>query len=65
MIVLRDGAAFLAREYWVEGGQMHCRSGSGHEELIALDKIDLDQTVLLNRDRRVDFVLRSRDAIQQ
>ena len=65
VIVLRDGAAFLAREYWVEGGQMHCLSGSGHEELIALDKIDLDQTVLLNRDRRVDFVLRSRDAIQQ
>ncbi len=65
LIVLRGGNAFLARDYWVDGGQMHCISGDGEEKLFALERIDLDQTVLLNRQRRVEFVLRSRDAVEQ
>jgi hypothetical protein len=65
LIVLRDGAAFVAREYWVSGAQMHCISRAGDETQIALEKIDLDQTVVLNRERNVEFVLRSRDAIEQ
>lgn len=65
VIVLRGGAAFVAHEYWVEGGQMHCLSDAGNERLIALEKIDLDQTVVLNRERKVEFVLRSRDAVEQ
>lgn len=65
VIAFRDGAAFVAREYWIAGGEMHCISENGDEQLIALDKIDLDQTVVLNRERRVEFVLRSRDTLEQ
>ena len=65
LIALRGGAAFVAREYWVEGGQMHCVSDNGEEKLFALERIDLNQTVLLNRERKVDFVLRTRDTLEQ
>ncbi|HVO61370.1 MAG TPA: hypothetical protein VMT53_10575 [Terriglobales bacterium] len=65
VIVLRGGTAFVARNYWLSGGQMHCVSDQGEERLIALERIDLNQTVLLNRERKVDFVLRSRDTIEQ
>ena len=65
VIVLRGGTAFVARNYWLSGGEMHCLSDQGDERLIALEKIDLSQTVLLNRERKVDFVLRSRDAVEQ
>lgn len=65
VIVLRGGAALVAREYWLAAGEMHCVPENGHEELIALEKIDIEQTVLLNRERHIDFVLRSRDAMEQ
>lgn len=65
VIVLKGGTAFIARKYWVSGGQVHCLSSEGEERLIALGRIDLNQTVLLNHERNVDFVLRSRDAVEQ
>ncbi len=61
IVALKDGAAYLAREYWIEGGQMHCVSDSGVEQQVALEKIDLAQTLHLNQERHVDFVLQSRD----
>jgi hypothetical protein len=64
LIVLRGGAAYVARQYWVESGQMHCISGDGGEKLFALERIDLNQTVRLNHERNVEFVLRSRDAVE-
>ncbi len=65
VIVLRGGAAFVARDYWVAGGAMHCIASDGEEKLIALGTIDLDQTVVLNRERKVEFVLRSKDMVEQ
>jgi hypothetical protein len=65
LIVLRGGAAYVARQYWVESGQMHCISGDGGEKLFALERIDLNQTVRLNHERNVEFVLRSRDAVEE
>src|SRR5215467_13370318 len=65
LIVLRGGAAYVARQYWVESGQMHCISGDGGEKLFALERIDLNQTVHLNHERNVEFVLRSRDAVEK
>ncbi len=61
IVALKDGAAYLAREYWIEGGQMHCLSDNGVEQQVALEKIDLAQTLHLNQERHVDFVLQSRD----
>jgi hypothetical protein len=65
IIALKGGAAFMAREYWIQGSQMHCVSSSGEEKLLPLEKIDLSQTVRVNQERNVDFVLQSRDAVEQ
>jgi hypothetical protein len=65
VIVLKGGSAWLARNYWVEAGQLHCVSPDGEQKLIALESMDLYQTVRVNRERRVDFVLRSKDVVEQ
>ena len=65
VIALRGGAAFLAREYWIHNGQMHCVSASGTEQSLPLEKIDIGETVRINQERNVDFVLQSHDVIEQ
>ena len=65
IIVLKDGAAYMARNYWVEGGQVHCVSQSGEQKLIALETMDLYETVRLNRERNIEFVLHSKDPVEQ
>jgi hypothetical protein len=65
IIAMQGGSALLAREYWVQGGQVHCVSSSGEEKLLPLDKIDLSETVHVNQERNVQFVLQSRDPAEQ
>lgn len=65
VIAIKGGAAFLAQEYWIQGSQMHCLSATGEERLLSLDKIDLPQTLRVNQERNVDFVLQSRDVAEQ
>jgi len=64
VIALRNGAAVLATHYWVEAEKMHCITASG-EQTVALEQIDLFRTTSLNRERNIDFVLQSRDAVEQ
>jgi hypothetical protein len=61
VIVLKGGSAWLAQDYWVEAGQLHCLSSDGEQKLVALEAMDLYQTVRVNRERQIDFVLRSKD----
>jgi len=65
VIALNDGSAFLAREYWVQGGQMYCVSGDAQQRAFPLEKIDLSQTVRVNHERNVNFVLQARDTVEQ
>ena len=65
VIALKGGAAFLARRYWVQDGQLRCVSAEGEQSAFALGRIDLTQTVLVNRERNIDFVLQSRDMVEQ
>jgi len=65
VIVRKDGSAYLAHDYWVEGGQLHCVNQSGEQKLIALETLDLYETGRVNRERHVDFVLRSKDPVEQ
>jgi hypothetical protein len=65
IIALKDGSAFLAAEYWIQGGQMRCVLSGGEEKLIALEKIDLSESVRLNQERNVNFVLQSRELVEQ
>ena len=65
VIVFKDGAAYLARNYWLEGGQVHCVSQSGEQKLIALDTMDLYETARVNRERNVEFALHSKGPVEQ
>jgi hypothetical protein len=63
MVILKGGAAFLSREYWVQNGQLVCVSESGEHKTFALENVDLYQTLRLNRERNVEFVLHSKSGV--
>ena len=63
LVILKGGSAFLSRDYWVQGGQLECVSESGEHKTFALENIDLDQTLRLNRERHVEFTLHSRTGV--
>ncbi len=65
VLALVGGEAFLAREYWVQSGEVHCVSADGEHKVFPLEQMDLYQTANLNRQRNIKFVLQSRDAAEQ
>ena len=65
VLALVGGGAYLAREYWVQNGEVHCLSEEGEVKAFPLDQIDLYQTANLNRQRNVKFVLQSRGIVAQ
>ena len=65
VLALAGGEAYLAREYWVQGGDVHWVSAAGDEKMFPLESMDLYETASLNRQRNVQFVLHSRDVIEQ
>jgi hypothetical protein len=58
LLQLRDGSMYGLVDYWVEDGQLHYKTSYGAQNSTELDRIDLEQTVRLNADRGVQFVLR-------
>jgi len=65
IIALQAGSAVLARDYWVEGENIHCVASNGSEQQVPLGMVDLAQTVKVNQERNVEFALRSRGAVEQ
>ena len=65
VLALVGGEAYLAREYWVEGGAVRCVLVGGEEKSFPLEEMDLYQTANLNRQRNVKFVLRSKGIVEQ
>jgi hypothetical protein len=65
VIALKGGTAFLARQYWVQDSQLRCISAEDEQRAFPLGTIDLSETVLVNQERKIDFVLQSRDAVEQ
>lgn len=63
VIALQAGGALLATRYWLEGTNMHCVSAAGAEQDVPLTMIDLAETVKLNQERNVEFVLDSKGAV--
>jgi hypothetical protein len=61
LVALKGGSAFLAREYWVQGGQLQCISEDGQRRAFPLESVDVFHTVQVNRERNIEFVLRSKD----
>ena len=57
LLQLRDGSMYGLVAYWVEDGQLHYTTTYGGQNSLELDRIDLDQTVWLNAERGIQFVL--------
>jgi hypothetical protein len=60
-LILRDGTSYLARDYWLEAGKLVCVTLDWDRRLLPLARLDLDETVRLNRERNVEFVILLRD----
>jgi hypothetical protein len=65
IIALQAGTAALAREYWLDGDKVAWVSSSGERQDLPLNAIDLAQTVKVNHERNVEFVLHARHALEQ
>lgn len=65
IIALQAGSAVLARDYWVEGANIHCVAENGAEQQVPLTAVDLAETVKVNQERNVEFALRSRGFVEQ
>jgi hypothetical protein len=65
IIALQAGSAVLARDYWVEGENIHCVAENGAEQQVPLTAVDLAETVKVNQERNVAFALRSRNVVEQ
>jgi hypothetical protein len=55
----------VAAYYFVQGEQMYCVSQDGKVRMIPLENLDLEQTVALNRERNVQFVLHRRHKLTE
>lgn len=65
ILAMKDGTAMLAQGYWLENGTLQWTSEKGEQRALPLEQIDLYQTTRLNHERNVDFVLQSKDAVEQ
>jgi len=63
-LILKDGTSYLVRDYWLESGKLQCVTLDGERKLLPIGRLDLDETVRLNRGRNVELVLRSQDSSQ-
>jgi hypothetical protein len=61
ILLLKDDTGYLAIDYWLEGTKLHCLTLDGEHRVMPLGKLDLNETVRVNRDRNVEVVLRSQD----
>ena len=60
LLMLKDGRAYVATNYWIEGGQLVSVLADGTQQVITLDELDFQMTAKLNRERGVTFALRSK-----
>jgi len=61
ILLLKDDTGYLAIDYWLEGTKLHCLTLDGEHKVMPLGKLDLNETVRVNRGRNVEVVLRSQD----
>jgi hypothetical protein len=60
LLMLKDGRAYVATNYWIEGGQLVYVLADGTQQVVTLDELDFQMTAKLNRERGVTFALRSK-----
>jgi hypothetical protein len=64
LLILKGGGGYLARDYWVESGAFHLFTADGEHKMFPMSRLDLEETVRINRERSVEFVLRTPDATE-
>lgn len=64
LLILKGGGAYLARDYWVEPGVFHLLTPDGEHKMFPESRLDLEETVRINRERNVEFVIRTPGASQ-
>src|SRR5713101_5446003 len=64
LLILKGGSGYLASDYWLEGTKLHLLTPDGENKLLPLERLDSEETVRLNRERNVEFVLRSQNGSQ-
>jgi hypothetical protein len=65
ILLLKDNTGYMATDYWLEGTQLHCLTLDGEHKVVPPGRLDLNETVRLNRDRNVEIVLRTKDGKEQ
>lgn len=60
ILVMKDHSAYLARQYWLEGEQVLGVAADGSSRAIPIADMDFTETVRLNRERDVFFLLIAR-----
>lgn len=65
IIAMKDGTAMLAQGYWLDDGKLQWVAENGEQKALPLEQVDLYQTTRLNHERNVDFVLQSKNAVEQ
>ena len=61
VLILKDDIGHMVTDYWLEGTALHFLSRDGVYKIVPLVRLDLDETVRLNRERSVDVVLRFKE----
>ena len=64
LLILKGGSGYLARDYWVEAGVFHLLTAGGEHKTFPISRLDLEETVHINRERNAEFVLRTPEASQ-
>jgi hypothetical protein len=59
VIALQAGAAVLVTRYWIDGSDLHWVTRDGSEQNAPLALVDLEETVKVNQERNVAFLLHS------
>ena len=62
VLILKGRGGYLARDYWVKEGMFHLLTTAGEHKTFPLSRLDLEETVHINRERNVEFVLRTPEA---
>jgi hypothetical protein len=60
-LVLKDGTSYLVRDYWFQLGKLQCITLDGERKLLPLARLDLDETIRINHERNVAFVVRGQE----
>jgi hypothetical protein len=64
LLILKGGGGYLARDYWVQAEVFHVLTRDGEQKMFPVSRLDLEETLRINRERNVEFVLRTPEANQ-